>query len=272
VGAPYDDVLSGSSQGYAFNTEQGSAYIFISYYADWFQERRLTASDGATNDLFGFSVAVYGDTVVVGSPYDDDGSDTDQGSAYVFERSGGSWTPQTKLTASDGAAGDKFGYSVAIDTSAYTDTLVVGAPYDDNSSNTNQGSAYVFERGGNSWVEKPKLIASDGAAGDYFGLSVAIDKYTNTVAVGAPYYDTDFNPQQGSVFIFARSGGSWIERQLLTAGDGANGDNFGNSVAISLLPGINQFAVMVAAPNDDMRAISNLGSAYIFSADIVGNF
>jgi FG-GAP repeat len=277
VGAPNDDVFGGNEHGFFFNTDQGSAYVFISYFADWFLEKKLTASDGAYNDIFGFSVAIHGNALVVGAPNGDNGDNTDKGSAYVFERGGANWIEQPKLSASDGGIFDFFGYSVAIDTSAYTDTLVVGAPFGDNGVYANLGSAYVFERGSSGWTEKKKLTSGIGAYGDRFGYSVAIDKYTDTIAVGAPFDDVEIdytviNADQGSVSIFERSGGSWIERQRLTASDGDVGDWFGYSVAIGLLPGISQVGVIAGAPNYEFRVVYDQGSAYIFSANITGNF
>jgi hypothetical protein len=190
----------------------------------------------------------------------------------VFERGGARWIEQPKLTASDGTTDDQFGYSVAIDTSAYRDTIVVGAPGDDNGANANQGSAYVFERSGAIWIERQRLTASDGAASDVFGYSVAINKYTDTVVVGAPSDDNGISVDQGSAYIFARSRASWIEQQRLTASDGAAFDSFGYSIAISLLPDINHFAVIVGAPRDDFPSRANRGSAYVFGAEINSNF
>ena len=123
------------------------------------------------------SVAIAGDTIVVGAWLDDDNG-TDSGSAYVFTRTGTTWTEQAKLTASDGAADDQFGISVAI----AGDTIVVGA-YRDDDNGTDSGSAYVFTRTGTTWTQQAKLTASDGAADDQFGSSVAIAG--DTIVVGA---------------------------------------------------------------------------------------
>jgi hypothetical protein len=157
------------------------------------------------------------------------------------------------------------------------DTALVGAPNDDNGANVDQGSAYVFERSGVSWIEKKRLTSGIGAAGDWFGFSVAINKYTEEIVVGAPFDDVDIdytvtNANQGSVSIFSRSGASWIEQHRLTASDGSVGDGFGHSVAISLAPGTNQVAVMVGAPVDDILSMADRGSAYVFSATVTGNF
>ena len=123
-----------------------------------------TASDGAGGDSFGYSVALDGDTALVGAYGDDDKGGT-SGSAYIFTRSGGVWTQQAKLTASDGEALDRFGYSVALD----GDTALVGA-YGDDDKAPQSGSAYIFTRSGGVWSQQAKLTASDGAGNDYFWL------------------------------------------------------------------------------------------------------
>lgn len=108
------------------------------------QSVKLTASDGAAGDRFGNGISISGDTAVVGAWADDIGANVNQGSAYVFVKTGTTWTQQAKLTASDGAANDTFGYSVSIS----GNTIVVGSDVDDVGANVNQGSAYVFVRNG----------------------------------------------------------------------------------------------------------------------------
>jgi hypothetical protein len=159
------------------------------------QQAKLTASDGAAGDNFGKSVAISGDTVVIGAPGDDVLA-TNQGSAYVFVRSGTSWSQQQKLTASDGAVGDWFGNAVALS----GDTAVIGAFGDDIGSNANQGSAYVFVRSGTGWAQQQKLTASDGAQDDVFGISVALSG--DTVMVGAPGDDFSVFSNIGTVYAF----------------------------------------------------------------------
>src|SRR5207249_3825977 len=123
------------------NVRQGSAYVFERQGGGWVEQQKLTASDGATVDMFGISVAVSEATVVVGAFVDDVGSNVDQGSAYVFERRGGGWVEQQELTGSDGAGIDLFGTKVAVNGA----TVVVGAFDERVGSNVRQGSAYVFE-------------------------------------------------------------------------------------------------------------------------------
>ena len=134
------------------------------------QQAQLTVADGAAYDYFGSSVAVDGDTAVVGAQSDSIGASADQGSAYVFVRSGATWTQQAQLTAADGAATDEFGCRVALS----GDTAVVCAWYDDVGANADQGSAYVFVRSGTTWTQQAQLTAADGAANDCFGSSVAV--------------------------------------------------------------------------------------------------
>ncbi|HEX8737838.1 MAG TPA: hypothetical protein VF721_21080 [Pyrinomonadaceae bacterium] len=234
------------------NGNQGSAYIFIRSGITWSQQAQLTAADGAQDDQFGSSVAISDDTAIVGAYLDDVGANADQGSAYIFVRSGTTWSQQAQLLASDGAADDRFGVSVSIS----GDTVIVGAVFDDVGANAEQGSAYIFVRSGTIWSQQAQLTASDGAAGDLFGISVAISG--NTVIVGADGDDVGANSDQGSAYIFVRSGTTWSQQPQLTASDGAAGDQFGVSVAVS---GNN---IIVGAVFDDVGANVDQGSAYVF--------
>ena len=219
--------------------------------------RKLLPSVPAAGDGFGVAVAVFGDTMLVGAPDDDDGGDN-SGSAYVFERNLGGvgrWGKVRKLTASDGAANDRFGLRVAIS----GDVVVVGAHRDDDAG-TDSGSAYVFERnhgGANSWGEVKKLTASDAGAYDKFGHAVGISG--DTLLVGTTL-DDDGGINSGSAYVFERnfgSPGNWGEVRKLMAGDAAPYDQFGQSVAID-----GDIAVVGAYYNDD--AGSESGSAYVF--------
>jgi uncharacterized protein (TIGR03437 family) len=246
VSAPLDDIGA--------NSAQGSAYVFVRNGGVWTQQQKLIANDGAALDFLGLlSVAVSGDTVVLGAVSDDIGANGDQGSAYVFTRSGTIWTQQQKLTADDGAKSDQFGRSVAIS----GETIVVGANTDEIGANIGQGSVYVFTRSGATWRQRQKLIADDGAANDSFGVSVAISG--DTVVVGASSDDIGANVDQGSAYVFTRSGAVWTQQQKLTAGDGAAINDFGFRVAIS------GDTVVVSAPLDDIGGNFDSGSVYVFA-------
>jgi hypothetical protein len=218
VGARADDDAAGS--------DQGSAYVFTRSGTSWSEQAKLTASDAAPEDVFGHSVALFGDTALVGAYADDGAAGLNQGSAYVFTRSGPSWSEQAKLTASDAATVDFFGWSVALD----GDTALVGA-YRDKDAGVDSGSAYVFTRSGSSWSEQVKLTATDGAAGDRFGHSVAISG--DTAMVGASRDDGAAGTNQGSAHIFERVGGQWVQNMtmLLSSTPDAD-DDFGFPVAI----------------------------------------
>jgi hypothetical protein len=172
---------------------------------------------------------------------------TSQNTAYVFTRSGTTWSQQAKLVPADGAAGDSFGWSVAI--SSDGNTAIIGA-YGDDDKGSDSGSAYVFTRSGTTWSQQAKLVAADGAAGDYFGNSVAISSDGNTAIIGAYADDT-----KGSAYIYIRSGTTWSQQAKLVAADGAAGDYFGNSVAISS----DGNTAIIGAYYDDTK-----GSAYIY--------
>ena len=242
AGAPGDDDAG---------LRSGSAYIFKRNGAAWEEQDKITASDGAVSDWFGGSVAISGDYVVVGANHDDDAG-LRSGSAYIFKRNGAAWTEQTKITASDGARNDFFGYSVAIS----GDYTVVGAGYADDAG-SQSGSAYIFKRSGTEWTEEAKITASDGAADDYFGYSVAI---SGDYAVVGANGDDDAGSWSGSAYIFKRNGAAWEEQDKITASDGTGGDCFSWSVAIS-----GDYAVSGAYQDDDAGFAS--GSAYIFKRD-----
>ncbi|RMD82834.1 MAG: hypothetical protein D6815_08225 [Candidatus Dadabacteria bacterium] len=201
------------------------------------QLAKLLASDGRGGDTFGWSVAVSGDTVVIGAPLKNIAGNSAQGAAYVFVRPPTGWADMTetaKLVASDGAPADGFGMSVAID----ADTVVVGAPTSDVGGNIDQGSAYVFVKPSGGWAgtltESAKLVASDGASYDQLGNSVAISG--DTVIAGAIGDDVGANSDQGSVYVFVKPAGGWtgtlVESAKLTASDGMPYDGFGASVAM----------------------------------------
>ena len=221
----------------------------------WSEQAKLTASDGAASDLFGNSVSVSGDTALISAPYDDDQGDR-SGSVYVFERDAtGSWSEQEKLTASDGAAGDAFGFFVSVS----GDTALIGAP-----DNQGSGSAYVFVRDATgTWSEQAKLAASDGAAGDIFGQSFSV--LGNTALIGAPQ-DDDLGSVSGAVYVFVRDAtGTWSEQAKLTASDGAAGDLFGNPVLVS------GDTALIGARVDDDRGFHS-GSVYVFVRDATGSW
>jgi hypothetical protein len=191
----------------------GAAYVFVRSGNAWTQQAKLTASDGASGDYFGWSVSLSGNTALVGAF----GNASDAGAAYVFVQSGGVWTQQQELTASDGASGDEFGWFVSVS----GNTVLVGAPY-----HASNGAAYVFVLSNGTWTQQPELTASDGASGDDFGYSVSLSG--NTVLVGAPYHAGN-----GAAYVFVNSSGAWSQQTELSNNDGASGDEFGYSVSVS---------------------------------------
>jgi hypothetical protein len=166
------------------------------------QQAKLTASDGASGDQLGGSVAVFGDTVVAGAPGVTVAGRLAQGAAYVFVKPAGGWASETeaaKLTASDGAAGDQLGASVAVS----GDTVVAGAPGATGNSQF-AGATYVFVKPAGGWAsetEAAKLTASDGATGDALGASAGVSG--DTVVAGAQFATVNGHPFQGAAYVFA---------------------------------------------------------------------
>ncbi len=198
---------------------QGAAFVFVRSGTTWTQQQELTASDCASSDVFGTSVAVSGNTVLIGAPAKTLRSNPVQGAAYVFVRSGTTWTQQQELAASDGVANQYFGSSVSLS----GDTALIGADL----MRAGQGAAYIFARAGSAWSQQQELTAADSSEGDSFGNAVSLSGNTAVIGADGRTYS------RGAAYVFAASGGTWTEQQELTASDGATGDLFGNSVSVS---------------------------------------
>lgn len=206
------------------------------------QQAFLKASDTYAGDIFGYAVAISGNTVVVGAPYED-GNATDSGAVYVYTRTGTTWAFQARLKAPSPAVNNEFGYAVAIS----GDTLVVGAPY----RNSNTGIAYVFTRSGTTWTCRKNLTASNAVAGDQFGKAVAISG--GTIVVGAPSKNSD----AGAAYVFTGSGATWTQKAYLTISTGIT-DYFGSAVAIS------DTTAVVGAYGKDGSSGADAGAAYVY--------
>ncbi len=218
IGAPRADVGG--------NWRQGAVYVFARNGTNWIQQAKLTAADGVANDYFGCSVALSDDdqTALLGASGADTGGSGGQGAAYVFTRSGSSWSQQAKLAAADGNTDGAFGGSAAL--SADGDTALLGASAGGSGG---QGAAYVFTRSGSSWSQQAKLAAADGAYGNYFGSAAALSDDGDTALLGA--YAATAN--KGAGYVFTRSGTTWSQQAKLAAADGAAYDWLGWSAAVS---------------------------------------
>ncbi len=249
--------IAGSAGDDDNGADSGSVHVFERGSDGAWSQTKLTASDGAAGDQFGSGVSVSGSRVVVGAVRDDDNG-ADSGSAYVFERgSDGTWS-QTKLTASDGAADDRFGNSVSVSGTR----AMVGAFWDDDDG-SNSGSAYVFERGSDGAWSQIKLTPEDGAANHWFGRGVSI---SGDIAVAGAPRDGDNGTRAGAAYVFERaSDGTWSEVSKLTASDGAAEDAFGENVSVS------GNRIMIGGQlNDDKGRDS--GAAYVFERNSDGTW
>jgi hypothetical protein len=224
--------------------------------AQWDEEQKLLAADGAASDFYGWSVDVSADAAAVGAWGDDDAGGG-SGAAYVYRYDGasGQWAEEQKLTASDAEGGKNFGWAVAVD----GNVIVVGAGFDDDNG-FGAGAAYVFRYDGTTgqWVEEQKLTASDGTATDRFGHAVDVE---GDVAVIGAAQDDDVAMYAGSAYVFRYDPGTgtWAEEQKLTASDGVFADNLGAAVSIS------GDVVLLGAESDDLGV--DAGSAYVFRYD-----
>lgn len=302
VGAPFEYSNATGINGDQNNEEAffaGAVYVFTRSGETWSQQAYIKASNTNGSDYFGWSVAISGDTLVVGAPQESSnatGVNNDQnnnsaanaGAAYVFTRSGNTWSQQAYLKASNTGAGDKFGDRVAID----GNTIVVGAFEEDsdgtgvdgtqNNDNADlAGAAYVFTRSGTTWSQQAYLKASNTDAEDRFGASVALAG--DTVVVGAREEDSNARgidgdatnndaDDAGAVYIFTRSNNTWSQQAYLKASNADGGDRFGNTAAI-----LGDVLVVGAASEasnatdidgvESNNSAANAGAAYVFTRD-----
>ena len=256
VGLTHDAAIIGARSRADNGSRSGAAYIVTSTDGTWSEPLKILPLDGAANDEFGWSVSVSGDVAVVGAPGDGD-LGARSGSVYVFRRTDGQWQQSAKLIPQDGAASDYFGYSVSVS----NDIIVVGAHGDDDGGDLS-GAVYVFEWDGMAWQETAKLLADDGAIGDWFGYSVSISG--QTIAIGARNHDAQ-GPDSGAAYLFEQGDdGTWSQATKLTAG--ADSSLFGNSVAISggtalIGTGVNGPAYLYQKVGDDWSALTTLAPA-----------
>ena len=230
VGVPAEDE---DPDGQNTLSGAGSVYIFKLNGAVWEEQQKIVPSDRALSDAFGFSVAAYNNTLVVGARQEDEdenGENTilNAGSAYVFQLEGEVWVEQQKIVASDRVNFAQFGQDVAI-----SDTFILVSS---ERANSDIGACYVFESDAGIWTESQILTPSDGSPQDRFGNS--IDIHNNTIVVGAYFEDEDENGENfltsaGSAYIFTAEGINWAESQKIVHSQRAQFETFGRSVAIS---------------------------------------
>jgi hypothetical protein len=244
-------VVGASSADPSGKASAGAAYVFVRSGTTWTEQAKLLADDGAADDTFGDSVSIHGDTLIVGASRADVGGIVNVGAAYVFVRSGTTWTQQAKLVASDRLAGDALGSSASLK----LDTAVLGAPEADPSGRSSAGAAYVFVRSGTTWTQQAKLLASDGTAVDKFGIAISLSG--ETALIGASQADP--GPATGAAYVFVRSGTTWAQQAKLVASDGLSSDYFGVAVSLS-----GDLAV-IGAEYASLVGRSQAGTAYVYA-------
>ncbi len=222
------------------NDQTGAAYVYHLQDGVWTQQARLTASDGETGDKFGISVAISGNSIVVGAAWNN--------AAYVFQRDGETWQQQAELTADD-TKSRAFGVDVAID----GDYLVVGANGDDV-VNSDTGSAFVFHRNGDTWELDEKLVASDRGYQDRLG---SVDISGDYIVLGAAYAD-DGATDTGKAYLFRRDQDGWTELTRLAPSDPCQQDYFGDHVAVD-----GNWA-LIGSPSAD-SSFEDTGAAYVYT-------
>lgn len=292
VGAYAEDsnatgVNGNQGNGTGTTDEDGAVYVFVRSGTDWEQQAYLKPSHADPDKEFGASVAIAGNTIVVGAPRENSGANTINGdpadnssgysgAVYVFTRSGTTWSQQAYIKASNAASGDLFGSCVAIS----GDTIAVGAPEQDSTA-SNSGAAYLFVRSGTIWSQQAMVKASNAGSDNYFGHSIGISG--DSIVVGADSENSSATGTtstlvtansganySGAAYVFVRSGSTWSQEAYLKASNTRTFSWFANSVAIS------GDTIVVGAPYESSNATgvdgtignyntkSSSGAAYVF--------
>ena len=251
LGISEDHIMLGANLDGVNAIDSGAVYAYSYIGASWGQSQKISVTEGAFGDHFGSSVSLSGNIALVGVPGDDDNG-SNAGATYVFEHDGIDWVLSQKIMASDGVAGDQFGFSVNL----FGDRAFVGAVgVDDNGSDS--GAVYVLEFDGVNWNQGQKLIANDWAFNYQFGN--AISSFGDRVLVGA-YGANDFGYLSGAAYVFDYDGTIWTESQKLTGSLADQYDRFGVSVSLA------EDRMMVGAYGDDSRG-AGAGTVYVFDYD-----
>lgn len=284
VGAPQEDSNATGIDGNQADDsapDSGAVYVFVRNGGAWSQQAYLKASNAQPGDVFGGDLSLAGDTLVVGAQLA-----AGTGAAYVFTRSGGVWSQQAILSASNAGAGDRFGRAVAISgetiaIGAYgeaSNAVGVGGNQNDNSA-PNSGAVYVFTRAANVWSQQAYIKASNTQATDFFGIAISLSN--NTLAVTA--YNEDSNAtgvggnqgnnsalDAGAAYVFTRTGTVWSQQAYLKASNAEGMDLFGASVSLSgdtLAVGARYEASISPGINGDQtdNTASGIGAVYVFT-------
>ena len=244
----------------AFNgmTYAGAAYVFARSGSVWTQQVRLAPAGAAAQDYFGQSVAVCGDTIVVGVPGATRNGLIHSGAACAFVRSGATWIHQAEMIPLDAVAGDGIGQTIALD----GDTAMVGAPFAFINGMVNYGKVYAFVRSNNVWTQEAKLEGADTTGGDHFGSSLVLED--NTAVIGAYGVHVSGLTNAGAAYLMVRSGGAWNQQAKLVPADPGTNDYFGLAVALS------GDTVMVGSPYGAHIGTSSAGAVYVYESGCEG--
>ena len=269
VGAPGEDSSAtgvGGNQADNAASGSGATYVYTRSAGVWSQQAYVKASNTGFDDSFGWSVALAadGNALAVGAPYEDssatgingnaaDNTAQDSGAAYVYTRSGGNWSQQAYVKASNTGLADRFGWSMALADDG--STLAVGAPYEDSSATgingntadnaaSESGAAYVYTRSAGVWSQQAYVKASNTGFGDQFGSSLALGAAGDTLAVGAPFEDSsatglngsesdESGSNSGAAYLYTRSAGVWRRLAYVKASNTGFDDGFGSNLALA---------------------------------------
>ena len=244
------DTIAIGALGYS--QSRGAVYVFVRDGSSWSQQQRLTLPNGNASDRLGLSVAVDGDVLIAGAP-GRDAAVVDQGAAYIWRRSGGTWVLESTLTRSAPASGDRVGSAVDIE----EDVAVAGAPNAEGAGQSDAGVVLGWQRISGTWQALPELESPEASAGAQFGSAVALSG--SRLLVGAPGDDVDGDNVRGSAELYLLDSGQWLRRQRVVVAEGQADDQFGSALAL----GGNVVGITAPGTLIDGQVLAGAAYAYV---------
>jgi hypothetical protein len=230
----------------------GGIYVFYRSGNQWNQQAMLLASDPDSGDQFGGAVAISGSYLIAGAPFNDVSAQPDRGNAYIFSRSGTTWTQHAIISPTFGLPGDQIGKSVDID----GDKVLIGAPFDDNNNTVNAGCAYIYKRNLNLWFGEYHFLPQSAQENSHFGTSVAMDD--TTVVIGWPQLDYSGYLSLGIVCVYFYNGTTWYRHSDITPSEQREGLSFGSEV------GISHGSIVIGVPQNHVGYAYAQGKAWVY--------
>jgi hypothetical protein len=220
-----DTLVIGAKNDNTAAADAGSVYVYIKVNNTWELQQTINNPSPVLEDYFGSSVDIHKDTIIIGSYGDDTGGTNRVGAAFIYTRSGTTWTLQQEINNPTPVDIDHFSNSVSL----YEDTVAIGALFEDTGASA-AGSVYIYTRSGVTWTLQQEINNPSPVINDQFGYSVSL--FRDTVAISANLKEVSAISDAGAAYVYTRTGGVWTLEQTIENPSPVASDRFGNSISL----------------------------------------